>query len=322
MATPLPTLHVGLKWHTAASPSLHLSQNQLRDIHPCAVVGAIWFCVCVCVCHRKVPRLHELRTCLPCAHHCWLDKTSYSALLCALPSLRGVGKRWRSRIVCVCVCLCVCKCPPPFTFSPPPFPPPIVAPNKRAPSCHAPPAHTHTLVLVIVQTVRLALVVDDPVGQILGFGAVPESSTGTGQAVSSSGPSNTHDEHREQEQSKTSGERKLRTCRAALDAFRSVDRERQSVVPDSGFSVIQNSSLALTCTRSWCRTHQQTKKNPMEQYVFMTAQKIQPVLGATTEPHTHTHTHTHTIEARRTGVTNRTHARLCTTNGPTTFSRL
>ena len=46
------------------------------------------------------------------------------------------------------------------------------------------------------------------------------------------------------------------------------------------------SPLYLTCTTFWFRINQQTKKNPMEDFVFMTAQKIQP--------HAHTHTHTYT----------------------------
>ena len=150
----------------------------------------------------------------------------------------------------------------------------------------------------------------------------------------------THDENREQEQSNKSDERKLlKSCRAALDVFQSIDRERQSAVLDSGFSVIQNSSYALTCTTFWFRTNQQTKKTVMEEFVFITAPKktacvrcnhptantqtdkglwggteppgdarqhTRPVGNAHTHMHTHTHVNTHTQV--RTHTHTRTHA--------------
>ena len=50
-------------------------------------------------------------------------------------------------------------------------------------------------------------------------------SGGGSESGSPISPCHTHDENRKQEQSKKSGERKLlRSCRAALDVFRSADR--------------------------------------------------------------------------------------------------
>ena len=51
-------------------------------------------------------------------------------------------------------------------------------------------------------------------------------------------------------------------------------------------------ACALTYSRIQFCTVQQTRKYPLEEFVFMTAQNI-TVLGATTQPHTHKHTHTH-----------------------------
>ena len=129
----------------------------------------------------------------------------------------------------------------------------------------------------------------------------------------------THTENHKQEQSKKRGERKLlRSCRAAVDVFRSVDTERQNEVLDSGFSSDTDFMMCPHLLHALGCSNQQTKKNPLEEFVFMTAQnKLHPVSGATTQPYTHanreglrggarnkcmsahqagphTHTHTHT----------------------------
>ena len=67
-------------------------------------------------------------------------------------------------------------------------------------------------------------------------------------------------------------ERKLQgNCRAALDVFRSVGRQRQSAVLDSGFSTDTGHSCPLTCSTLWAALINRPRKTLVEEFVLMTA---------------------------------------------------
>ena len=80
-----------------------------------------------------------------------------------------------------------------------------------------------------------------------------------------------HDENRKQEQSKKSGERELlRSCRAVPDVVRSVGREWQSAVLDSGFNADTGHARPLACATLWVAPINRLRKPPMQECVFMT----------------------------------------------------